>query len=320
MLSRFSIACLGLSLVFSADRAFAVTVTYQYLPAPPISPANYLEASATSGTLTVGSFYSDNTRTHSDGYIFNGSTYTILSDPAANLYGTYGTGVSGNTATGFYYDSAGEHGFLYDIPTGIYTTFNDPAGNNNTSIGHIEGDEIAGYFGSKGFVYDLTTGQNTVLSDPLARDGTVASDIFGNFVVGSYYDANTLEHGFLYNMSTGVYTTIDDPSAITSFTTVQQHYEGTDIGGISSQYLVGGYNDTNSAPHGFIYNLATGTFSPVVDRGGVGSSGISGIAGNVIVGGAGGQAFIATLPEPSSLVLAALGTAGVLLAARRRKA
>jgi hypothetical protein len=322
MLSRFPIACVALSLFFLPGMASAVTVTYQHLPAPPFSPVISLGISATSGPLVVGGYFASADHTQTDGFIFNGTTWTVLSDPASTGL-TTANGISGNTVSGSYYDSAGAHGFLYDIPTSQYTTFDDPAGSNDTKISTIVGNEIVGFLNGgtvEGFVYNTTTGQNTIIADPLAAYGTVANDIFGNTVAGTYYDSNTLEHGFLYNMSTGVYTTLNDPSAITSFTTIQQHYEGTSISGISSQYIVGSYADPNSGGHGFIYNLATGAFSAVVDHSGVEASNIAGITGNVIVGTEVGQAFIATLPEPSSLVLAAFGAAGLFLAARRRNA
>ncbi len=126
--------------------------------------------------------------------------------------------------------------------------------------------------------------------------GTEAHAISGSNIVGEYIDSAFKQHGFLYNGST--YTALDYP-LIT---------EGTEALGISGSNIVGEYFQS-SQPHGFLYDGSTYTNldHPLGEFGTI----ISGIDGNNIVGqyndGNGVHSFVATVPEPSALMLCVAG-------------
>jgi hypothetical protein len=133
---------------------------------------------------------------------------------------------------------------------------------------------------------------------------TYAYGISGGDIVGDYYDGNAIL-GFLYDGST--YTTFNVfPGAI----------EETSVGGISGDNMVGSYfNGNTSEDEGFLYNGNTYTTLSVP---GALATQASGISGDEIVGrywDASGvlYGFLATpVPEPSALVLMAIGVIALL--------
>jgi hypothetical protein len=116
-----------------------------------------------------------------------------------------------------------------------------------------------------------------------AYQGTDGLGIAGSEVVGSYIDANGINHGFLYNINTSTYTTIDDPLAGTSSS---GETEGTFVSGISGNYLVGYYYDQSSGSgiHGFLYNLTTSAYTTLDYPTGVGATYSFAISGSNVVG------------------------------------
>ena len=77
--------------------------------------------------------------------------------------------------------------------------------------------------------------------------------------------------------------------------------------GISGGNIVGFYYDSNPTPHGFLYNGST--YTTIDDPLAVFGTFASGIDGNNIVGSYNAESsshgYLATVPEPSSVVLAA---------------
>ena len=70
---------------------------------------------------------------NTNGFLYNGSTYTTLNDPLA--VGTVAWGISGNNIVGYYADSSGNpNGFLYNGST--WTTLDDPLGVWNLCVWH----------------------------------------------------------------------------------------------------------------------------------------------------------------------------------------
>ena len=196
-----------------------------------------------------------------NGFLYNGSTYTTVTDPLGSN-GTFAYGVSGSNVVGYYTDSAGyDHGFLYNGST--YTTIDEPLSVGGTYVYGISGNEFVGYYygssGQHGFLFNGSTYTN--IDDPLASYGNVATGVSGNNIVGTYDGPPNTDdrmHGFLYNGST--YTTIDDPLA--AF--------GTYINGISGNEIVGYYVDAFDVSHGFVATIPEPSSTALLSIGAIG--------------------------------------------------
>ncbi len=91
--------------------------------------------------------------------------------------------------------------------------------------------------------------------------------------------------------------------------------QGTFAYGIFGGNIVGYFNDSAGDSHGFLYNGSG--YTTLDDPFGADGTVAYGISGNNIVGGytdASGNShgFVASVPEPSAFVLAALGVLGVI--------
>jgi len=293
------------TLALLAGAATTFAITYTTLD-DPLAPGATTEAHGISGGNIVGSYYDSSITRH--GFLYNGSTYTTLDDPLGRE--TFPQGISGGNIVGYYFDSSfpgSDHGFLYNGST--YTKLDDPlAGPTGTYPYGISGDNIVGTYydfsgsGAHGFLYNGST--FTTLDDPLAATGeTNVYGISGNNIVGYYRDSSNAIHGFIYNGST--YTTLDDPLAAPNGNTI--------LTGISGGNIVG-----NSTARSFLYNGST--YTTLDDLPGD----VLGIDGNTIVGtyydDDGNHGFVTTVPEPTSLALAAMGLLGSVIFARRRTA
>jgi len=254
-------AVLALGAAAHAQGQYIFTPQGQYNFTPVDYPgASQTSARAVSGTNLVG-FYIDS-RGNEYGYIYNGSTWTTLSDPLAGIGpsgGTAAAGISSTNIVGVYWDTSGnQHGFLYDGRN--WTKLDDPNAapgpNAGTAAQGISGTSIVGWYVdaegvNHGFFYSISSSNWTTLDDPFAGSrsgqGTFANGISGTNIVGQYYDINGAIHGFLYD---GVaWATIDDPSGS----------DGTYASGISGRNIVGSYWDSSDHTHGFLYNGSTWT-------------------------------------------------------------
>jgi len=270
-----------LSLALLGAAASVQAQTYTTLDNPAGTGGTY--AYGISGNNIVG-WYA-NSSGWQLGFLYNGSTYTTLTDPLSvqsTMHGpvpngNYAYGISGNNTVGLYYWNApvngvnGYSGFLYNGST--YTTLADPLGTKTYAYG-ISGNNIVGLymdssFNHYGFLYNIGAGTYTTLADPLGVYGTVAQGISGNNIVGTYFDSTGMAHGFLYNGST--YTTVDDPLGV----------KGTEVLGVDGNNVVGTYFDSSDVSHGF-------------------------------------ETTIGPVPEPTTLALAGLGGLGLLLFHRRK--
>ncbi|MGA2052459.1 MAG: immunoglobulin domain-containing protein [Opitutales bacterium] len=153
-----------------------------------------------------------------------------------------------------------------------YQTLNDPDGYDTYAYG-ISGGNIVGQYTDDGdmihgFLYNTTTGNYTTLDDPLAapaRPGyTEACGIDGGNIVGTYLDGNSNEHSFLYNLATNTYTTLDAANStfINGNVTI---FRGTYATGISGGNIVGWYEDNGGDFDGFIYHIATDSYTILND-------------------------------------------------------
>lgn len=269
-----------------------------------------------SGNDIVGEYWGGNSW---HGFLYDGSTYTTLDVPGAQ--GTGARGISGEYISGWYGGNGPGGGFLYD--SGFYIPLN-VAGVTLTGAAGIsvyESFEGGVYYemynvvggcedsngGHHGFVYNGSG--FTTLDMTGGSYWTVANGISGNNIVGFYTLSTSpyTDHGFLYNGSS--YATVDVPGAVG---------DGTRALGISGSKIVGYYQDANGH-HGFIYD---GSSFTTFDVPGSLDTFATGINGNNIVGyyynGSTMEGFLATpVPEPSCLVLLAIGATALVVVRRR---
>ena len=189
-------------------------------------------ATGIDGNNIVGFGTSD---TGNVGFLYNGSTYTILNDPLATngfglSQGTFAQGISGDNVVGYYFDASKvAHGFVYNMATNSYTTLDDPKAGTDSGDGTfaegISGNNIVGYyvdpFGrSHGFLYNGTT--YTTLS------GGLAYGISGNYIVGNNGGTGSI------SPNSPIISFIFDGSTYTSVSNYKLY-------GISGNKVVGSY-------------------------------------------------------------------------------
>lgn len=179
---------------------------------------------------------------------------------------------------------------------------------------------------SPGFVY--AKGSYTTLN-PVANDEQVFAQGINNngLVVGFYNTDGAHDHGFLFNTITDSYTLLADPNVsnlfFTQFLGINDHNEA-----------VGYYQTNDGSQHGFLYNIATSTYTFLDDPNaattgmsitqitGISDSGeIAGFYVDATSGLQRGFVAMASVPEPSSVVLAGMGAvlAASYYALRRAK-
>ena len=145
--------------------------------------------------------------------------------------------------------------------------------------------------------------------------GTTAEGISGNNVVGLYYDTAGKGHGFLYNISTEQYTTLDDPLA-TQYTVPT---------GIDGNTVFGDYTDASNCSAYYYYrHLHHGHLHEPEHRH---------ARADLAMGWNfrqhscrhlhryrhdNGHGFVATVPEPSSCLLALAFISFIAFTRRRR--
>jgi hypothetical protein len=247
------------------------------------------------------------------GFLYNSGGFTPIDDPNAGTLGTSVNDISGNLIVGSYFDSNSlQHGFIYDGAS--YQNIDDPLANtaianSNQALG-IFGNTIVGSYydnDSHGYIYDGT--QFHTFDDPAGHINFVTA-VDGNKMVGTFFSNGT--HGYLYDGTT--FKTIDDPLAGNA---------GTEVNGISGNYIVGSYEDASAKSHGFLFD---GSNYFTVDYPGSPLTVVVGIDGNTIVGyydlldpsgTSSMHGFIATVPEPSTCPLAATGLVALLACCSR---
>ena len=159
-------------------------------------------------------------------------TITTIDEPNAGASTAEGTVVFGINAsggmTGAYADQAGvAHGFV-DV-NGTFTSFD---AFNETGLS----PKFGWFQGTSGISIDS------------------AGDVAGAFI-----DSNNAYHGFVRSAA-GTITTFDDPNAPTANSSRGTFPLSINNGRVVGTYSTGNY-DTTSLYHGFIYTVATGTFT-----------------------------------------------------------
>jgi hypothetical protein len=284
-----------LLLVISAPSQDAFAITFTSLDFP---GATYTELSSIDGNNIVGHYADPSGAQH--GFLYDGVNWTTLDVPFIGNYETRALGVSGSRIVGRYLP--GPHGFSLDGAT--WTPLDYP-GSNDSSNQAVDGNNIVGLAGSTGFLHDGATWTplaypGSLFTNPLGIDG---NNIVGFYQVGDFFAPR---HGFVYDGT--VWDALDYPGSV-----------ATEAHGIDGNTIVGTWWDSTES-HGFIFDGASWqSFDYPGSIGAVAND----ISGNRIVGtyfDVTGNAhnFLATIPEPTTIVLLALGAAGALSARRRR--
>jgi hypothetical protein len=256
-----------------------------------------------SGSQVVGKYY---TKGNVSGFVYNGTSFTTLNDPLGTA-GTAANGTANQNIVGVYYTSSQvTSGFLYN--GSMWTTLTDPSAGMYSGQGTFPfamyGNDIVGYYQDSlnqqhGFLYNGSSW--TTLNYPVVGGArTQVYGIYGNTLVGRYQPTNGGDiEGFTYNYITGIWTNIEYPGSEVS---------ATQVTGIWGQDIVGIYSD-GSGDHGFVYDGSNyNVLNNPVAESGLGTE-VTGIYGNEIVGwtyspGGGNTArgYIATIPEPTTLI------------------
>lgn len=173
---------------------------------------NYVSMSINNMNQIAGAYYGVSGQ---QGFIYDGTVYTLFSVPNAQRTFAYGINNNG-TVVGTYINNNMRHGFIYD---GSSYRFLDYANAIETQAygindhGKVVGYYYSGSLGGHGFVYDMATDVYTPVNVPGASR-TFARGINNyNVIAGTYYDSMG-EHGFIFDGTT--YKTIDFPGVPTS--------------------------------------------------------------------------------------------------------
>lgn len=113
------------------------------------------EANGIDGSKIVGSWWDTGTSGNRRGFVFDGSSYTVIEYPSSTM--TTATGISGSNIVGTWQDSGGmSHGFVYNGSS--YSALDDPFGVNGTSLNGIDGQNVVGsYRDSSGALHGFVT-------------------------------------------------------------------------------------------------------------------------------------------------------------------
>ena len=183
--------------------------TYTDIGGPP--GALIARVSGIHGNQFAG-FYVDSGSYQFHGFVYNGSNYVAIDDPAATD-GSFATGVSDTQVVGNYFtDPTTTHGFTFDGAN--YTTVDFP-GAVQTSVLGVSGNLLYGSYNNNdtirhGFVKTDTA--YISVDDPSASGDTTVNGVTLNddtslTVVGTYTDDLGAQHGY-------VMTAVPEPSGV----------------------------------------------------------------------------------------------------------
>jgi hypothetical protein len=187
---------------------------------------------------TVGMFRNTSSPAYGTGFVFKGTTYTMLQVQSAIGSALLGINRS-DQMVGYYLDSEGlAHGLLDS--GGRITVLNYPGSNETLAAAINDSGLIVGWrSGVHGFLYDH--GNYSSIDYPGAVDTFAYGINSTGDIVGSWFDQSSL-HGFL--LHAGTFTSLDYPQAQTT------QAIGINDGG----EIAGAYSDSYGGEHGFIYS------------------------------------------------------------------
>jgi uncharacterized membrane protein len=320
--ARRALGALMLALSYPAAGAMA---GYQFRTVNDPSAAGNSEVTGitNSGQIVGYSLGSDNAY---HGFVAtpSGGTFHFVSYNAPNVSDTFINGINSSGQLVGSVDVNGLFsGFLGSTSNSKVMPLAVPGSTNTFAYGINDSGQAVGTYSvistTNSYVAGFMTSDRgttfTRLEDPEADNFTEARGINENgTIVGDYRDSSFVIHGFLATPGHGgtySYTTLDDPSAVGA----------TVILGINSlNQVVGYYDGSGNETHGFVATHvgSTYTFTNLDDPRGVRGTYGSGIDDSGTVVGfyfdthTVSHGFIASaIPEPSSLVLMAIGALGL---------
>ncbi|MDO9533010.1 MAG: hypothetical protein Q7O12_12905 [Deltaproteobacteria bacterium] len=251
---------------------------------------------------TIAGFYYQNGFYHGFIKTAGGSYTTIDVDGASDTF-IYGINANGRIVGGYgnpeVYTSG--HGFIYDngtyilpFPFDVPGSFGSyPAGINLT--GQIAGQysQDGTFQGVRGFLW--SGGNFTTLSEPVAISYEPRGINDAGWIVGSYGDVNSINHGFIRSPG-GAFSTFDVPGATHTL-----------ISGINNHnWISGWYRHNDGTYHGFVYD---GLAFSYIDVAGADNTQVWGINDlGQVVGTYADHGFLATpVRDISGLLLLLLG-------------
>ncbi len=114
--------------------------TFQTLDAPFTTQGT--SAYGVYGNNVVGLAYASSAGGGGGGFLYNGTSYTLLNDPSATN-GTVAAGIDGANIVGYYSPGVQIDGFLYNGAT--WTTLQDPLAAQGTFPSGISGANMGGF-------------------------------------------------------------------------------------------------------------------------------------------------------------------------------
>jgi len=320
MMQRISSTLRGAALACIAIPAFANPYVFTTVINP--TDPNFTQLLGIINSSMIAGYFGDGVVVPNNGFtLVLPSSYTAENFPGSVQTQVVGIDNTGETV-GFYIDNAAvTHGFTH-----VGTTFTSVSNPLTTTVTQLLGvndtGEAAGYWtDGAGNFHPFTWIPGTFT--PIPVPGLVSSQATGvdnaGDVVGFNLTSATTSDGFLD--IGGTFTKLDFPGA-----------PFTQALGISynGKLVSGTYIDAMGGMHGFVYNVATATFTSIDDPNGVGTTTVNGIndlgqlvgfytTGVVTPSGvAVTDGFVATsTPEPASFLL--LGSALALVAVKLRR-
>jgi hypothetical protein len=224
-------------------------------------------------------------------YTLTNNTFTMEDFPKSQQTQVIGINNNPFKTAGFYIMGSKTIGFT-DYK-GTFTSVSFPKKPFNQLLSQNDFGQAAGYYSTKAdgtgpdtaYVYDEFGGIFEAFEIPASVSAQATGINNSSSVCGFYVDANGVNHGWLKVL--GHFTVLDYPGST-----------GTQALGLNNKGLVVGvWTDNSDGSHGFVYIVASGTFLPVDDPSGIGTTVVNGVNDKGVLVG-----FYGTAPLNSGFV------------------